>query len=193
MNNIAWVGLAIVFLCSGVESYAATSCTQTFTDSKRRESDFITALKCIEQKIHSQELFSARKEGVSDSSSKQKTTESCEKDRFTKENQYFVAKVEEFSHRGNTASISVSVENKTSEDIVVSIFRTYAILTSPSGESQKKSGNRFTVPIKAKSKEFFSYTFEFRNDVEGTEFDFSLQFEKPSSSFSFFDITNDCF
>jgi hypothetical protein len=118
---------------------------------------------------------------------------SCDKSSLTKENKSFRASIDGFSQKGKSVNISISVKNKTNKDIHVSLFRTYALLTSPSGEIQKKSGNRFTVLIKAEDKESFSYAFSFKKDFKGNTFDFTLKFEKPASSFAFFGITNDCF
>lgn len=118
---------------------------------------------------------------------------SCNKLKLIKENKTFRATVEEFSQKGKSINISISVKNKTKKGIEVSRYNTYAILTSPSGEVQKKSTSRETSVIGAEDSRAYSYNFILKEEYDGNAFDYILIFERPEYNFAFFGLTTACF
>lgn len=104
--------------------------------------------------------------------------------------QSFEVKVIKLSKKGKSVNISLSVRNITKEDIKVSIYGKYAIMTNSEGEEKYKSSNRYHMMVKSGAIKNLGYNFKFKGNNQGKLFDFILAFESPSASYSFIDIAS---
>lgn len=102
--------------------------------------------------------------------------------------QFFEVCLIDHSKKGNVVSVSLSVKNRTDEDIMASMFREYAVLVSPTGERLSKSSNRFSIRVNANQTEYLSYDFPFSEPTDENRFDFTLKFEEPRSQFGFYNL-----